>query len=316
MAVYTSVSAEALARFLARFPVGDLVFAKGIAEGVSNSNYLVETTEARFILTLYEARTEAADLPFFLSLTEFLAEAGLPVPRPVRDRSGRMLHAVAGRPAALVQFLPGVSVSEPTPAQAAAAGAALARLHLAGSGFPGARPNPMGLGWWQDHGAALAPALDRLAPGLAAEVATALERLSAHWPADLPAGIVHTDLFPDNVLMLGDRVTGLIDFYFACTDLYAYDLMVLHAAWCFAPDGGTVAPALEAALLAGYAGVRPLTRTERAALPLLGTGAALRFLLSRTQDWFDSPAGAFVSPKDPLPFARRLAAYAHRRAAA
>jgi len=310
MAVYTHVSAEALEAFLARYAVGALVSAKGIAEGVSNSNFLVETTKARFILTLYEQRTDAADLPFFVALMEHLADADLPVPRPVRDASGEALQRLEGRAACLIEYLPGVSVSAPTPAQARAVGEALARLHLASASFRPVRPNPLSLGWWQQTAAELAPRLDEIAPGLEALVAAALSRIEAASPKDLPRGICHADLFPDNVLMLGGgKVTGLIDFYFACTDWFAYDLAVLHAAWAFPPDGSAPFPAHSSALLAGYEAVRPLTDAERAAFPLLCQGASLRFLLSRAQDWLAPRSDALVTRKDPLPFARRLGYY-------
>ncbi len=307
MAVYTEVPAERLAAFLARYDGGTLVSAKGIAEGVSNSNFLVETSTARYILTLYERRITESDLPFFIDLMEHLADAGLPVPRPIRDRTGKALQQLEGRAACLIQYLPGVSVSHPTPPQCRSAAAALARLHLAGQRFGQSRTNHLSRGWWAETAASLHGRLNELSPGLQSLVDNSLAHVGAHWPGHLPAGIVHADLFPDNVLMLGDKVSGLIDFYFACTDLYAYDLAVLIAAWAFPADGSAPDPALLDALLAGYQSVRPLSPAELAALPTLGMGAALRFLLSRAQDWFQPSADALVLRKDPMPFARRLA---------
>ncbi len=309
MAVYTEVEAERLASFLADYDLGSLRMAKGIAEGVSNTNYLVETTAGRFILTLYERRIEAAELPWFIGLMAHLADAGLPVPRPVRDRSGAALKPLLGRMACLIEYLPGVSVTVPTPRLAGAAGEALARVHLAGQGYP-PRANALGPAWWQRAAAELGDRLEAIETGLTRAVASALARVRAAWPSDLPRGIIHADLFPDNVLVEGDRVTGLIDFYFASTDLLAYDLAVLHAAWAFPPDGRRPDRACEAALFRGYEGVRPLEPAERAALPLLGQGASLRFLLSRAQDWLAVPSDAIVTRKDPRPFARRLAHYA------
>ncbi|MFN7400081.1 MAG: homoserine kinase [Sandaracinobacter sp.] len=312
MAVYTEVPAEALEAFLADYDTGALVSAKGIAEGVSNSNFLVETTTARYILTLYEHRIDLADLPWFIALMEHLADAGQPVPRPIRDRSGQALQTVAGKAACLIQYLPGVSVSKPTAPQARAAGAALAGLHLASVGFMAERPNMLGPTHWVETAADLAPRLDEIETGLAARVTERVAAVSAAWPHHLPRGTIHADLFPDNVLMLGPTVTGLIDFYFACTDLLAYDLAVLHAAWAFPPDGSAPHPAHSEALLEGYESVRPLTAAERAALPLLGQGAALRFLLTRAQDWLAPPSDALVQRKDPRPFARRLDHYARQ----
>jgi len=310
MAVYTQVPAEALEAFLARYDVGQLLSAKGIAEGVSNSNFLVDTTRARFILTLYERRINLPELPFFINLMQHLANAGLPVPRPIRDCSGEALQQLAGRAACLIEYLPGVSVGTPTPAQAHAVGSALARMHLASAGFAGTRANALAMPWWQTTAAELAPRLDAIEPGLASLVSQALARLTPAWPDDLPQGTIHADLFPDNVLMLGSRVTGLIDFYFACTDSFAYDLAVLHAAWAFPPDGSAPRPAHSAALFEGYESMRPLTPAERAAFPLLAQGACLRFLLSRAQDWLAPQSDALVMRKDPLPFARRLEHYA------
>ncbi len=312
MAVYTEVPAELLAEHLARYDVGTLVSAKGIAEGVSNSNFLVETSGGRFVLTLYERRIETGDLPYFLALMEHLAARGLPVPRPVRDRSGNALTRIAGKAACLVTWLPGVSLSRPTVDQAAAAGAALARFHLAAADFEQTRANALGPGWWGPAATALAPLLDGLAPCLSSRLPALADRIVAAWPpaSALPQGTIHADLFPDNVLMLGTQVSGLIDFYFACTDHLAYDLAVLHAAWCFAADGARPLEDHAAALLHAYEALRPLEPDERVALPVLKAGAALRFFLSRAQDLATSESGAIVALKDPLPFLRRLEHYA------
>lgn len=304
MAVYTHVAAEALADFLAGYDLGELLAAKGIAEGVSNSNYLLDTTTGRFILTLYEARTDPADLPWFIDLMNRLADAGLPVPRPAADRSGRMLNHLAGRPAALIAFASGVSVGAPTAAQCRAVGQALARVH--GVAAPH-RANGLGQPAWAAMAAALGERLDGIAPGLAADIAAETAFLHARWPLGLPGATIHADLFPDNVLMSGARVTALIDWYFACTDLAAYDLAVTETAWAF--DGDDFAPARAAALREGYESVRPISPAERAAHPLLARGACLRFFLTRAQDWLDRPAGALVTAKDPMIYHRRLAHY-------
>lgn len=309
MAVYTHVSAERIARLLERYDVGTLVSAKGIAEGVENSNYLVETTENRFILTLYEKRVDAADLPFFLELLDHLAERGQPVPPAIADRSGRQIQTVEGRPACLIAFLPGVSPGEPTPAQAAAAGAALGELHKALTDFDAQRPNTMALPSWHSLAAECGGHLDDIAPGLGALVIEELAFLDAHWPADLPRSAIHADLFPDNVLMLGNHVTGIIDFYFACTDIRAYDLAVTHGAWCFADDGTGFDAELSESLIEGYQSAHPLLPEEAKAMPVLARGAALRFLLTRAWDWLNTPADALVTRKDPIAFRRRLEFY-------
>jgi homoserine kinase type II len=309
MAVYTHVSAEALEAFLARFDVGTLMSAKGIAEGVENSNYLVETRAGRFILTLYEKRVSADDLPYFLALLDHLAGAGLPVPPAVRDRDGRAIHEVAGRPACLIRFLAGVSLSHPTPAQALAAGAALGRMHAAVADFPLQRANSMGQPTWELLWQRCGKSLDRIAPGLHDDLGLAIRALAARWPGHLPTSTIHADLFPDNVLMLGEQITGLIDFYFACTDIRLYDLAVMHTAWAFDADGRAHDAAVGEALIDGYSRHFPLRAEDLAAFRTLAVGACVRFTLSRAWDWLNTPADALVTRKDPLAFWRRLRHY-------
>jgi homoserine kinase type II len=316
MAVYTHLGAEDMAELIAEFDVGELRSAKGIAEGVSNSNWLIETSGAdgagaRFILTMYEFRIDIAELPYFLALLDHLAAHGCPVPRTIHDREGNLFRTVDGKAVALIEYLPGVSVSHPTPAQGRAVGQALAQMHLSATDFPFTRANGMDLA---ESGRLLRACGDaglaEIDPALPALARRELEALGALWPHDLPRSVIHADLFPDNVLMLGDRVTGLIDFYFACNDLTAYDVATTHAAWCFANDGTGFDAALSQALLAGYESVRALSPAERAALPVLARGACLRFIASRAYDWLNTPRGALVMPKDPMAFARRLEFYA------
>ena len=309
MAVYTQVSAEALGTFLARYDQGALVSAKGIAEGVQNSNYLVETTADRFILTLYEEWTSTDDLPFFLAMLDHLAAAGNPVPRALPDRDGLAIQQLAGRSACLIEFLTGVSVSHPTPAQARAAGAAMGQLHAGLADFAPTRANPLGADTWRPLLERCGAGIDTIAPGLFARIEAALARVLAQWPRDLPVAAIHTDLFPDNVLMLGDRVTGVIDFYFACTDIRAYDLAVMHTSWAFDGNGENYNAAIGKALIDGYESRFALSEAERAALPILAQGACLRFLLTRAWDWVNTPADALVTRKDPLAYWRRLEAY-------
>ena len=308
MAVYTHVSAEALSGFLTRFDVGTLVSAKGIAEGVENTNYLVDTTQARFILTLYEKRVAADDLPFFLALLDHLAARGLPVPPAIKDRDGIAIHTLAGRPACLIAFLPGVSLSHPNAAQAHAAGVALGQMHAALADFTLERPNTMGVESWAPLLARCGAALDTIAPGLHRDLALALDEVLAFWPAPgvLPVAAIHADLFPDNVLMRGDTVGGLIDFYFSCTDIRAYDLAIMHTAWAFDAAGDPLDPAIGRALIAGYDAAFGLSAAERAAMWVLAKGACVRFALSRGHDWIHTPADALVTRKDPLAYLRRL----------
>jgi len=310
MAVYTHVSAEAMTTLLHLYDVGSLVSAKGIAEGVENSNFLIDTTESRFILTLYEKRVDETDLPFFMALLDHLAERGLPVPRALRDRSGTQLQTVEGRPACLIEFLPGISVTVANPAQARATGAALGRMHHALVDFPRERPNALGLAEWHALAERCGDALDEIESGLKARVADELAWLDQHWPHDLPRSVIHADLFPDNVLLRGNAVGGLIDFYFACTEVRAWDLAVTHAAWSFANDGSGYRAEIGDAICEGYEAAFGLSHAERAAFPALARGACLRFLLTRAWDWLNTPAGALVTRKDPLAFLRRLDHYA------
>lgn len=308
MAVYTHLTADDLAGLIAEYDVGELVSVKGIAEGVSNSNWLVETSGGRFILTMYEHRVDAADLPFFLGLLDHLSSKGSPVPRTIHDRAGAAFRTIHGKAVALIEFLPGVSVDTPRTAQARAVGEALAGIHLAAADFPQERANTMGLAAWAKLLGDCGERLAEIDPGLPGLVVRELEFLEANWPADLPRSVIHADLFPDNVLMLGNRVSGLIDFYFACTDIMAYDLAVTHAAWCFAADG-SYRPSIGDALVEGYNSRRPLPDAAWAALPVLARGACMRFLASRAYDWLHTPVDALVTRKDPLVFAQRLSFY-------
>ena len=322
MAVYTHLGAERLARLIGHYDVGTLVSAKGIAEGVSNSNWLIETTGAggggtRFILTMYEKRIDTAELPFFLGLLDHLAARRCPVPRTIHDRQGAASRTIDGKAVALIEYLPGVSVDRPTAAQARAVGGALAQLHLASADYPAERSNALGPESWatmvRDCGGKDLASID---PALPDVIKTEMAQIAAHWPGNLPRSIIHADLFPDNVLMLGNQVSGMIDFYFACTDLTAYDLAVTHAAWCFDRTGRTFDVEVSRALIEGYEALRPLHADERAALPVLARGAALRFALTRAVDWLNPEGEALVTPKDPLDFVRRLAFYAQTGPAA
>lgn len=316
MAVYTRVPAEALADFLRPYGLGEMRSAKGVAEGIENSTYLIDCDDARAVLTLYEKRVAAADLPYFVALADHLQDGPVPVPAVLRTATGETgtgeaIRTLMERPACLYRFHPGVSPTQPTPAQARAAGEAMGALHRRLADFAAERANAIGHAAWSSLAAGLTGALDGIEPGLEAVVADALVRL-ADWPSDLPTGTIHADLFPDNVLMLDDRVTGVIDWTFACTDALAYDLAVAHGAWCFDDEGRGFDGLVGAALVAGYHSARPLEARERAALPMLAQGAALRFLLTRAHDWLHTPADALVRRKDPVPYRRRLAFYADR----
>lgn len=308
MAVYTDITDDELAKLLAEYDLGAPLSFKGIAEGVENSNFLLETEAGRYILTVYEKRVNEADLPFFLELMRWLARHGYPSAEPKADRHGELIKRVRGKPCAIVGFLNGLSVRRPTAAHCREAGAGLAGLHLASAGFPLRRDNDLGQAAWAPMFTRLHDAAEGLKPGLSDVIARDLAMLEAHWPGGLPTGVVHADYFPDNVFFAGPRFAGTIDFYFACVDAFAYDVAVALNAWCFEPDGSfNITSARQ--FLAGYESLRPLSAAERAALPILAHGAAMRFFLTRLHDWGATPAGALVKPKDPLEYERKLAVH-------
>ena len=305
MAVYTDVTGSELTEFLNAYDLGRLLSLKGIAEGVENSNFLLHTEAGYFILTLYEKRVAEADLPFFIGLMDHLAERGIACPLPVKGRDGTALHQLAGRPAAIISFLDGVWVRRPKAGHCHALGAAMAHMHLAGGDFPIHRANALSLKSWRPLFDTSRASADSVEAGLADHISAELDDLEAGWPDHLASGIIHADLFPDNVFFLNDELSGLIDFYFACNDMLAYDIAICLNAWCFEADNSFNVTKARA-LMAGYESVRKLARDERDALPVLARGAALRFLLTRLYDWLTVPQGALVTPKDPLEYVRKL----------
>jgi homoserine kinase type II len=305
MAVYTDISEIDLGAFLRNYDIGDLLSYKGIAEGVENSNFLLHASSGAYILTLYEKRVNRDDLPFFVNLMQHLQGKGINCPLPVKQRTGTAIGELAGRPAAIVTFLEGMWMRRPTAEHCRAVGAALAAMHLAGEDFPQARRNALSVDGWRPLWNGSRGRAHDVESGLAAETEADLAFLEANWPAHLPKGVIHADLFPDNVFFLGGHLSGLIDFYFACTDLLAYDVAVCLNAWCFEKDHSfNLTKGM--ALLNGYSTVRPLSRDEAEALPVLARGAALRFMLTRLHDWLTVPAGSLVVKKDPMEYVRRM----------
>jgi homoserine kinase type II len=305
MAVYTEIGDDELRTFVAAYDIGEVLTCKGIAEGVENSNYLLGTEHGSFILTLYEKRVAPGDLPFFIALMNHLAHQGVACPTPVRAKDGEALRTLCGRPAAIVTFLNGMWPRRIEPYHCAGIGGALARLHAAAASFAMARPNDLGISGWHRLFVACGARADELQAGLTGEIGDELDALEAAWPTALPSGVIHADLFPDNVFFRDRQVSGLIDFYFACTDAFAYDLAICLNAWCFEADGSF--NVTKARLLVGnYRAARELSAAEIAALPILARGSALRFLLTRLYDWLNQPAGALVRVKDPLEYLKKL----------
>ena len=306
MAVYTDVAAEELAGFLGTYDIGELLSYKGIAEGVENSNFLLHTAAGYFILTLYEKRVAKSDLPFFLGLMTHLASRGINCPQPVKNRNGEALSSLAGRPAAIINFLEGVWPRKPSAAHCAGVGQALARMHLAGRDFALSRANALSVSGWRPLFEQAAPRADEVQHGLRDFLAAELDYLEGNvWPKSLPQGVIHADLFPDNVFFLDERVSGIIDFTFACNDMLAYDVAICLNAWCFESDCSFNVTKARA-FLGAYGRERKLSDAEESALPVLARGAALRFLLTRLVDFLNVPPGALVRPKDPLEYHRKL----------
>jgi homoserine kinase type II len=305
MAVYTEVSDDDLEAFLEQYRLGEVTSCKGIAEGVENSNYLLRTTEGSFILTLYEKRVQPEDLPYFLSLMDYLAAKGVRCPIPVHGRDGAALRELCGRPAAIVTFLDGLSPRRIQPQQCKLLGDSMARMHVAGVDFPMQRPNDLSVVGWRPLFEACAPRINEVQEGLAEALEQELDVLEADWPDGLPHGVIHADLFPDNVFFLSQELSGIIDFYFACNDCVAYDLAICLNAWCFEADNAFNVTKARL-MLQAYRDVRPFSVEELEALPLLARGSALRFLLTRLYDWLHHPPGAFVEPKDPLEYWNKL----------
>lgn len=305
MAVYTDVSDQDLNRFIAEYDIGEVLSLKGIAEGIENSNFLLRTSGGMFILTLYEKRVNPAELPFFLGLMDHLAAKGIPCPTPVHARDGKALRTLSGRPAAIVTYLEGMWPRAVRPSHCGGLGEAMARMHLAGQGFGMTRHNTLSVSHWRPLLEASASRADEVKPGLAQELSRELDELERVWPWDLPQGIIHADLFPDNVFFQKEKLSGFIDFYFACNDFYAYDLAICLNAWCFEIDGSfNITKARR--MLTAYRRVRDFTAEEMSALPLLARGSAMRFLLTRLYDWLNTPKNALVTPKNPLEYYEKL----------
>ena len=305
MAVYTEVTDDDVAAFLQQYDLGEVVSMKGIAEGVENSNFLLSTTTGTYILTLYEKRVKRDDLPFFLGLMEHLAERGIRCPTPIHGRDGQALRELCGRPAAIVTFLQGMWPKRITVDHCRKLGRAIAQMHEAGRDFALHRPNDLSVGGWRPLLDACDGRADEVEPGLAEELRNELDVLEQAWPRDLPEGVIHADLFPDNVFFHKGEVSGFIDFYFACNDQLAYDLAVCLNAWCFEPSNEFNATKARA-LLQSYQEVRRFSQAELQAIPTLARGAAMRFLLTRLFDWLNHPEGAYVAPKDPREYLRKL----------
>ncbi|WP_417452819.1 homoserine kinase [Kiloniella sp.] len=305
MAVYTEVPNDEVESFLTEYDIGDVLSLKGIAEGVENSNYILHTTTGHYILTLYEKRVEKADLPFFLGYMQHLANNGISCPVPVAGKDGNNLRELCGRPAAITTFLDGMWPRRIQPFHCRALGKTMAEMHLAGQDFAIQRPNALSVKGWKEVLDACEGKSDQVKASLTGILNKEYEFLERHWPTNLPKGVIHADMFQDNVFFIHERLSGVIDFYFACNDILAYELAICLNAWCFEQDNSFNITKAQL-MLRAYQEVRTLEDDELNALPLLARGASLRFLLTRLYDWVNHPEGAFVKPKDPIEYLNKL----------
>lgn len=314
MAVYTQLSESDIRSLLSLYDIGRLESFKGIAEGVSNTNYLLltkrESQNTNYILTLFEDNFNSADLPFFMRLTEYLAENGIVCPCPVKNKIGEVVGSIKNRPAVLIEFLQGRGNPHITPEHLRLVGELVAKLHLATSGFKQKRENALSLAGLKNMFAGFSGRADEIQAGLRKELESEFSFLTQNLPKDLPAGIVHTDIFPDNVFFIDgntDRpeLSGIIDFYFSCYDFYVYDLMIVVNAWCF-NSAHEFIPERAQALFKGYNSLRKITDAEKEAMHILGRRASMRFLMTRARDWLSDNEGALVNKKDPMEYVKKL----------
>lgn len=310
MAVYTHLTHEEVAAHLSRYDLGELVSAEGIQEGVENSNYLIRTTTGKYILTLFEKRVDPADLPFFIGMMDWLADHGIPCPQALIDKDGAKILTLKGHPAVLISFLNGKGVRTIRNTHLALLGDIQAKMHLAAEGFSLSRPNTMSLEEWKGLAEKVVSGADTIMRGLANLIEKEIRFLEAHWPGGLPSGVIHADMFPDNVFYiehgLDIRLSGVIDFYFACNDFFMYDLAICMNAWCFENMHHEFNITRTSLMLKGYNRIRPISKAELDALPILARGSALRFLLTRCYDWLNPAPGALVKPKNPMEYLKKL----------
>lgn len=303
MSVYTNVSEQELAQFLKSYDLGKPQALVGISAGVENSNYFLDTDRGRFVLTLFE-RLSPAKIPYFLDLTDWLSAQGIPCPRPMHGRNGSSLSTLCNKPAAIVQCLSGRSIEGRAPYahEIQALGELLARMHKAGKGFPQRHPNPAGYQWWQDTARHLMP---HLRPEDRQTIHDELQYQAGIQRENLPGGVIHADLFPDNVLFEGPQISGTIDFYYAGDDAWLYDLAVVANSWCADPDG-SLNNTLTQTLWKAYIDARPLQHGEEDLWFAMLRAAALRFWLLRLDALHFRRPGAMTQCKDPEEYRRIL----------
>ncbi len=305
MAVYTDVTLKQAQQFLQKFDLSELTNIEQIKDGIENSNFILHTQSDRYILTLFEKRVLEAELPWFIALLTHLNNKQFPCPKPIPDKTAQTLKQLNQRPATIVSFLPGrcleTNIQDNHCFQV---GAMLAKLHVSAADFIPMRTNALGFQSWQDIFNKTAPSIDSIYSGWSAKMQHGLENLLENWPTNLPMGVCHADLFIDNVFFTDNQLTGIIDFYFACNDFWAYDIAITLLDWTYTKSNTEAVfhPNLAVQLLKGYQSVRSIEQQEYQALDSLAQGAAMRFLLTRCYDWVNTPKNALVKPKDPAEY--------------
>ena len=308
MAVYTKLSDNNLKDFFLKYDLGKLLSYKGIQEGIENTNYFIETDKGKFILTLYEKRIEEKDLPFFMGLMKNLFEANFPSPEPIINKNGNYITEIAEKKAAVVSFLDGTAKKNLSPNNCREVGIQTAKLHLITKNLAGRRKNKLSINSWRKIYEKVEKDCLKIHPNLSKIITKNLDEIENDWPKNIPLGIIHADLFPDNIFFKGDKLTGIIDFYFSCYDFYAFEIAICLNALCFEGKNENLSFNVTKAkkFIDGYSSIKEITEEEKKSLKTLCQGAAMRFLLTRVFDYLNLTDGALVKIKDPIEYLKRL----------
>jgi|TARA_B110000438_G_scaffold296673_1_gene341736 homoserine kinase type II len=308
MAVYTKLSEEELKNFFSKYNLGKLLNYKEIKEGIENTNYFVQMEKGKFILTLYEKRVEEKDLPFFISLMRNLFDRNFLSPEPIINKNGNYITEVLNKKAAVVSFLNGQAKKILSPANCYDVGINSAKLHLITKDLTGKRINKLSVDSWRKIYNKVKKDCSKIHPNLTKIIEKNLDKVEKNWPKNIPSGIIHADLFPDNIFFENDQLSGIIDYYFACHDFYAFEIAVCLNALCFEGKNENLSFNITKAkkFIDGYSSIRKLTEEEKESLKILCQGAALRFLLTRVFDYLNLTEGAIVKIKDPIEYLKRL----------
>ena len=308
MAIYTKLSENNLKEFFLKYNLGKLLNYKGIQEGIENTNYFIQTDKGKFILTVYEKRTEEKDLPFFMGLMRNLFDANFPSPEPIINKNGNYITEISGKKAAVVSFLEGSAKKNLSPDNCHEVGIQAAKLHVITKNLTGKRENSLSVNSWKKIYKNVQKDCSRIHSNLARIIERNLDEIESNWPKNIPSGIIHADLFPDNIFFKGNNLTGIIDFYFSCYDFYAFEITICLNALCFEGQKENLSFNVTKAkkFIDGYSTIRKLSEEEKKSLKILCQGAAIRFLLTRVFDYLNLKEGALVKIKDPIEYLKRL----------